>query len=105
VALAKQEKAIAEQALLITDLEAQGQRNVGFRDVPRWSRRLLEATRKSGASQAEVTEAIKQHIARMEKRLAIVTKLHMAAAATQGDLLDAKYEAIEAQALLQDNSK
>src|SRR6478736_463168 len=67
VSLAKQEKALAEEALKsITALEAQGRLSIGLGAVPRWSRRLVEATRKSGASQAEVLEVIKQHVARME---------------------------------------
>lgn len=103
ISLAKQEKAIAEEALkLLTTLESQGQLNVTVGEVPRWSRRLVEATHKSGASQAEIAEAIKQHIGRMEQRLNRLKKLYEAQAATYGDVLNAKYEALEAQALALD---
>jgi len=105
VSLAKQEMALAEDALkFTTNLEARGQLSIGLGAVPRWSRRLVEATRRSGASHAELAEAIKQHVARMERRLDVVTKQQEAAVATYGEVLDAKYEVLEAQALLLDNS-
>lgn len=98
VSLAKQEKAIAEGALkLLTNLERQGQLNVGQADVPKWSRRLVDAIRKSGPSKAELLAAFEQHVSRMNARLQVVKQLHEAAAATQGDLLDAQYEALEAR--------
>jgi hypothetical protein len=98
VSLAKQEKAIAEEALkLSTELENQGQLNVGRADVPKWSRRLVEATRKSGASKAEVAAAIEQHVSRMDNRLKVVKRLYEAVLVTHGDLLNAQYEALEAR--------
>lgn len=95
VSIAKQEKAIAEVALkVLTDSGDHGQL-----EVSRWSRRLVEATRKSGASKAEINAAIKQHVARTNRRLKIVQRLHEAAAVTLDDLLNAQYEALEAQSL------
>jgi hypothetical protein len=97
VSLAKQEKAIAEEALkLLTDLEKQGQLSAGQADLPKWSRRLVEATRKSGATKAEILAAIKQHVSRMNDRLKVVKRLHEAATVTQEVLLNAQYEALEA---------
>ena len=100
-AIAMREKALAEKALtLITTLEQQGQVNPGLGDVPRWSRRLVEATRRSGANKAEVIAALKQHVARMDDRVQRVTRLYDAQAAVLGDVLNAEYEALEAKGWL-----
>ena len=102
--IAKQEKAIAEEALKrLTDPEARGQDSVG--DLAKWSRRLVEATRKSGASNADFVAAIEQHIARMDARVKAVRQLHEAALMTHCDLLDAEYEALEAKAWLLDEQR
>ena len=102
--IAKQEKAIAEEALkILTDPETRGQDNLG--DVAKWSRRLVEATRKSGAANADVVAAIEQHVARMDVRLRAVKRLHEATIVTHRDLLNAEYEALEAREWLLDEQQ
>jgi hypothetical protein len=99
--IAKQEIALAKEALmLITQAEKQGQANLGSHDVPIWSRRLVEATRKSGATKTEVMQEIKDHLVRMDERVELVKALRQAARATQTDVLNAQYEALEARAWL-----
>src|SRR5207249_4536883 len=85
--IAKRQKVLAEQALkFITQLEQQGQIGLGLRDVPRWSRRLVEATRKSGAKKPEIIEAVKQHLARMDDRVERLTKMYNTGVATHSDV-------------------
>jgi hypothetical protein len=57
----------------------------------------VDATRRSEASKAEILAALVQHVSRMNARLQVVKRLYEAATVTQGDLLDAQYEALEAR--------
>jgi hypothetical protein len=94
-----QEVALAEEALkLITQSEMNGQASPGSHEASIWSRRLVEATRRSGATKPEIIEAIKQHSARMEERVSFVKRQHQAGGSTQVDVLNAQYEALEAKA-------
>jgi hypothetical protein len=63
---------------------------------------LVDATRKSGATKAEVMQAIKDHLARMDERFSVVKRLNKAEAATQMDVLNAQYEAMEAKVWLEE---
>ena len=94
-----QERAIAAEALKrLSDPDIRGQAKI--EDVSKWSRRLVESTRKSGASNAEVIEAIEQHIARMDGHLKVIQRLHEAAIVPHTDLLNAEYESLEAKGWL-----
>jgi hypothetical protein len=74
--LAKQEIALAKEALTTLALEEkQGQADLGSHDIFIWSRRLVEATRKSGAAKAEVMREIKDHLVRMDERVELVKAL------------------------------
>ena len=69
--IAKQEIALAKEALQIaTQLEKQGRTD--SHNVSIWSRRLVEATRKSGATKPEVVQAIEDHLVRMDERVEIM---------------------------------
>jgi hypothetical protein len=104
IELAKQQKSLAQNALQrATSLENQSQLDPGMRDVPRWSRRLVEATRKSGASKAEVAEAMKEHQARMDERLRRIKAKFDAAVVTEGVVWSAEYEALEAKMWMQES--
>jgi hypothetical protein len=106
VSVAKQQKALAENALqVLTNLENQGRLDVGTGQVARWSRRLVEATRKSGATKAEAAEALKQHQARMDERVLRIQKRLESAKATQLDVWNAKYEALEAKMWIQEDQE
>ena len=97
-AIGKQEVALARAALkLITESEMKGEGSKGSHEASSWSRRLVEATRMSGATKPEIIEAIKQHSARMEERVGFVKRQHQAGQASQMDVLNAQYEALEAK--------
>jgi hypothetical protein len=99
--IAKQQMALAEQALKdMTVLESTGQASPSLRDVPRWSRRFLEATRRSGASKADIVDAARQHVARMDSRVERLKRMLEAETVVTNELFDAEYEALEAKRLL-----
>ena len=59
------EMALAKEALQIAR-KLEEQARIDSNDVSIWSRRLVEATRKSRATKPEVVQAIKDHLARMD---------------------------------------
>ena len=69
---------------------------------PMWSRRFVEATRKSGLMKPEVAIALKEHVARTEARVERIARLSKAGMASQSDLLNAQYKALEAKRWLQE---
>jgi hypothetical protein len=98
---AKQEIALAKEALpVVTKPENQGRTDPGSHAVSIWSRRLVEATCRSGATKAEITQAIKEHLVRMNERIEIMKARQQSARATELDVLNARYEALEARACL-----
>jgi hypothetical protein len=76
--------------------------NPGSHEASLWCRRFFEATRKSGAPESEVVKAIREYFGRMQERVGFVKRLHQAGAATQTDVLNAQYEALEAKARLEE---
>jgi hypothetical protein len=97
--IAKQEIAIAKAALEIdARLEQQGRADSGSASL--WSKRMVEATRKSGATKAEIMQAIQAHLGRMEKRVELVKSQQRSARAIETDVLGARYDALEAKAWL-----
>lgn len=99
--IAKQEMALASEALpVVTQLEKQGRSDPGSHAVSIWSRRLLEATRKSGATKAEVMQAIKDHLARMDERVEALKARQQSDRGTELEVLNARYDALEAKAWL-----
>jgi hypothetical protein len=99
--IAKQEMELAKEALTIfTQLEKQGRTDPGSHTVSIWSRRLVEATRKSGATKPEVVQAIKDHLVRMDERVEIMKARQQSARAVETDVLSARYDALEARAWL-----
>ncbi len=100
--IAKQEIALAKAALQIfTKLDGQGRTESGSNNVVGiWSRRLVEATRKSGATKPEVVQAIKDHLVRMEGRVEIMKARQQSARAVETDVLNVRYDALEARAWL-----
>ena len=99
--IAKQEMELAKEALTIfTKLEQQARTDPGSNSVCIWSKRLVEATRKSGATKPEVVQAIKDHLVRTDERVEIVKARQQAARAAETDVLSARYDALEARAWL-----
>jgi hypothetical protein len=99
--IAKQEIALAKAALQITtQLERQARTDPGSNNASIWSRRLVEATRKSGATKADVLREINDHIARMDERVEIMKARQQSARAVETDVLSARYDALEARAWL-----
>ena len=99
--IAKKEIALANEALKhIAELQKQDQGSAGLQSIPVWSHRLVEATRKSGATKPEIIEAVKQHLARMDQRVVQAKRLYEAALGPRLDVLNAQFEAMEAKALL-----
>jgi hypothetical protein len=104
VDIARQEIALAKEALeIFTQLEQQGRADSD--SVSIWSRRLVEATRKSGASKPDVVQALKDHIARMDQRVEIMKARRQSARTTMTAVLNAQYEALEARAWLAEEDK
>ena len=105
VELAKEQVKVAEKALkMATELENNGQLLVGLNEVPKWSRRLAEGVKRSGATRPLAIEAVKDHVARMERRLALMKKLNDAGIATPIDLYNGQYDVLEAKAWLEEES-
>ena len=99
--IARQEIALAKAALpIVTQLEKQGRTDSGSNSVSSWSKRLLEATRKSGATKAEVAKELSNHLLRMDERVEIMQARQQSARATETEVLNARYEALEAKAWL-----
>ncbi len=101
--IAKQEMALARDALnLIAEYEKNVRATAGSNEAVIWSRRLVEAARKSGATKAEIIWTIKQHQARMSSRVALLRSYVQAGQATPIELLNGQYEALEAKAWLEE---
>ena len=99
VDIAKQEIALAKEALQVAkQLEKRAQTDSS--NVSVWSRRLVEATRKSGATKPEVVQAIKDHLVRMDERVELMKARKQAARAVETEVLSARYDALEARAWL-----
>jgi hypothetical protein len=104
--IGKEEVALAKEALkVITRQEKEGLAVQGSNEVMIWSRRLAEATRKSGATKAEIIDAFKQYVARMDERVDIMKRLHQASTLGYMDLLNAQYEAMEAKLWLEEEEQ
>jgi hypothetical protein len=105
--IAKQEMELAKEALTIfTQLEKQARTNPGSNDVVGiWSRRLVEATRKSDATKPEVVQVIKDHLVRMDERVEIMKARQQSARAVETDVLSARYDALEARAWLAEEQR
>lgn len=101
---ARRQKGVAQKALeYIAAAEAAGRIGDYSRGIPKWSKRLVDATRESGAPKAELLEALKQHASLMDAR---AQRLAASLKAGSGnitfiDVWDAEYEALEARALLE----
>jgi outer membrane protein TolC len=99
--IAKEKIAVAKQALeIVKTLEKQGRIESG--EVAIWSKRLVEATRKSGATKAEIVQAIKDHLARMDLLVEIMKQRQQSARGTALGVLNAQYDVLEAKAWLAD---
>ena len=101
--IAKKEIVLANEAIKhIAELQKQGQGGPESQSIPVWSHRLVEATRKSGATKLEIVEALKQHLVRMDQHVAQVKRVYEARLAPRMDVLNAQFEAMEAKALLEE---
>lgn len=102
--IAKQEAAVASEALtLLNRTDEQSLTSVESREVTMWSRRLVEATRRSGASKEDLSEILSQHLARVNKQRELIQRLYKHGVASRLDVLDAEYEALDAKSLLESN--
>jgi hypothetical protein len=96
--LGKEQLALAEQALKDLDLLSRdGQVGIADRSFILWSRRQIEALRASGAGEAEMIAALESYVDRLKKHERHTEAFSQKAQATRVDLLDARYQRLEAE--------